>query len=386
MKGGWWLVLAAAACADSRPPDGTPCPGGECVRVHPSGIADPSSPDFHGALVAQLGWSFDSCVKCHGADFAGGTSRVSCLGCHASGPTSCTGCHAQPPSSGAHAAHSPRFACATCHVVPAAYTDAGHLKRADGSVIERAQVTFGGLAGAGAAWDGHKCTNVYCHGAAQPTWQGGSAPCGSCHGVPPPTHARAQCAECHPRVTDAAGNVIASALHVDGKVSLGDDSGTCLACHPNPGGAHASHTRAAHRLAPPIACSECHALPQTVTSAGHIDHAGPAIVFPPSSGPIARADSAQPAWSGATCAGVYCHGGGAKLAGDASPGIVRTPSWTPGSGAADCGACHGIPPTTAPHAPSMTLAACTTCHPTTIDATGAFVTGGTHLDGKVDAQ
>jgi len=124
-----------------------------------------------------------------------------------------------------------------------------------------------------------------------------------------------------------------------------------------------------------------------VNDPGHIDHAGPATVFPPSAGPLARADSAQPSWNQVTCAGVYCHGAGAKLSTDTSPNVQRTPSWAPGSGAADCGACHGIPPTTTPeHTPGLMLTDCVQCHPTTIDASGALIKNGTHLDGNVDAQ
>src|SRR6185369_10510634 len=120
-------------------------------------------------------------------------------------------------------------------------------------------------------WDGARCNNVYCHGAATPAWNGGSgeAQCDSCHGNPPSSHAgrNAQCSLCHP--TDAASN---GARHVDGKVNIGDDSGTCLACHPSPGGAHASHTQAKHELAPKLGCGECHFVPTQVDDPGHIDH------------------------------------------------------------------------------------------------------------------
>jgi predicted CxxxxCH...CXXCH cytochrome family protein len=53
----------------------------------------------------------------------------------------------------------------------------------------------------------------------------------------------------------------------------------------------------------------------------------------------ALARGAQPAWDGASCQEVACHG--ARLA-DPSPFV---PSWRDASGAARaCGACHGIPP------------------------------------------
>ncbi len=410
-------ALLFAACADGRPPDGVPCsdPSASCGRVHPLDVNDPASPDFHGTLIQNLGWNFSLCQGCHGQDFSGGTSGVSCLTCHSDGPTSCTTCHGQPPATGAHRAHASgatlqkKFDCTECHLKPLVYTDAGHLFAADGTLLpDEPRVTFGALAGAsldGGARIGPPtyasgtCSNVYCHGGAfadasatnrAPTWSGGGdqAACGTCHGTPPSDHARTNCAECHPRVVDGSGKIVDFARHLDGKLSLGDESGGCLACHPSPGGAHASHTGAAHKIAAPIACGDCHAVPQAVSSAGHIDHAGPATVFPAGLGGLAFSDGAQPAWShaAATCSAVYCHGGGAALAADTSPSIVRAPSWTPGSGAATCGACHGIPPTNAPHTAAMTLADCARCHPSTIDASGALVAGGTHLDGKVDAQ
>jgi predicted CxxxxCH...CXXCH cytochrome family protein len=277
------------------------------------------------------------------------------------------------------------------------WTDAGHLFHADGSVIGSAQVTFGALAqtsGAQARWDGETCANVYCHGATisdtaatlrSPSWNGGAndGACGTCHGLPPSNHANPRCNECHVRVVDANGALIGGSLHVDGKVSLGDDSGTCLACHPSPGGAHASHTQATHRLAAPLTCTECHLVPNALMSPGHIDH-DQADVFPAGTSALARTNSAKPSWdrSSSTCSDVYCHGGGQLLAADGAASIRRTPSWIQGSGPAECGACHGIPPVDAAHAPPMTLADCHRCH-RTVDATGALQIA-THMNGIVD--
>ena len=185
-------------------------------------------------------------------------------------------------------------------------------------------------------------------------------------------HAINRCGECHTRVANDQRQIIDDSLHVDGKVSLGDDSGTCLACHPNPGGAHASHTQALHALRGPLGCSECHAVPTMVTSPGHIDHPTPQL-FPPGSGPLAFTGGAQPTWDGTSCSGTYCHG-------DA------TPTWVPGNGAASCGSCHGIPPADSAHTGVTSLADCARCHPTTINASGALIVGGTHLDGVIDTQ
>jgi predicted CxxxxCH...CXXCH cytochrome family protein len=124
-------------------------------------------------------------------------------------------------------------------------------------------------------------------------------------------------------------------------------------------------------------------VPTTVLQPGHIDH-DRAIVFPPGTSVRARTDEAQPAWdrTSGRCSDVYCHGGGKLLAADGAAGIRRTPSWVPGSGAADCGACHGLPPADAAHSPTLTLLDCHRCH-RTVDATGAL-NPATHLNGVVD--
>jgi predicted CxxxxCH...CXXCH cytochrome family protein len=271
------------------------------------------------------------------------------------------------------------------------------LLDASGKPIEKAQVFFGALAhanGAQPTWDGQTCSNVYCHGATlndsaalstQPKWSGQSA-CGSCHGIPPSSHTLTSCVSCHPRVVDASGKISSPALHVDGNVSVGDDSGTCNACHATLSGAHTSHLQATHRLRPPLACTDCHALPAEVDSPGHIDHAT-VQVFPDGTSPLARADGANPTFdvSAGTCTNVYCHGSGAHLEGDAATTIVRAPSWS-ATNVAECGKCHGVPPIDAAHATSHSLADCHTCHPTTIDATGGLLVGATstHMNGVID--
>lgn len=349
--------LLALGCGAARPVDGRPCGSASaCEAIHPAGIADPASADFHGKLLQASGWDFGTCAKCHGADFAGGTSGKSCLKCHSDGPTACTVCHDQPPKTGAHVAHARKYDCTACHVKPASWNDTGHLFAADGSVITHAPVTV--------SYDGTRCSNTYCHGDATPAWNGGpsEATCGSCHRIPPANHASNRCGDCHGRVADNSAHLVGDALHADGKVSLGDDKGTCLSCHPTPGGAHASHTQALHELAAPIGCTSCHVVPTSLNSPGHIDQPR-AQVFPSGGG----------SWDGTKCSGTYCHG-------DA------TPTWVPGNGAATCGSCHAVPPVDSAHLGVTSLADCAQCHPKTMNASGAILVGGAHLNGIVDAQ
>jgi len=344
--------------------------------VHPGGIMNPADTDFHGTLAQTPGVGLSTCAKCHGGDFAGGAARASCLGCHQKGPTACDTCHGQPPATGAHSTHATRYGCSPCHLVPAMYTDV-HLH------APPARMRFAAIAGGQARWDAQMRTcSVSCHGGARPSWtpDPAQAACGSCHGLPPPGHADARCAACHPPA-DAP-------THADGHVDLGDGSGGCAACHgqPPPEGAHLAHALATHRLSAPVACAACHLVPAAVTSAGHIDHAPPATVFPAGLGGPAAADGATPTWDpgAGTCAQVYCHGGGVALASDHAAGLARTPAWS-GADQAACGTCHGIPPQDGVHWSAIRLTDCTTCHPT-MDASGAIVVPSRHIDGVIDVR
>jgi predicted CxxxxCH...CXXCH cytochrome family protein len=388
------LVLALGACANERPgPDAGPTP----VLVHPTGILDPASDDFHGQELARRNWNFAICATCHGEDFRGGRAKVSCLTCHADGPTACTTCHGQGPTTGAHVVHREvgKLACGECHTVPATWDAEGHILRGSVADPPPAEVTFGARAqrtidpadraGPPSFRDG-RCSNVYCHGdvlaaaggtATRPRWSDPAAPgaCDRCHGAPPPSHAQDHCATCHP----------AGAPHIDGIVQVGRAAG-CSGCHgdatsPAPPmdlagnvfttalgvGAHRAHTGAPSRLRGPIACETCHLVPRAVGDPGHIDSPLPAEV------------TLGLGWDrgSATCTTAWCHG-------------PARPVWT-AIGGASCGTCHGVPPADANHTSAMTLAACATCHPQTVDATGQIlVTPGPdgptshHMNGVVD--
>jgi len=437
--------------------------------VHPGGIMNPDSGDFHGKLLREQKYAFGVCQKCHGTDFAGGSSGVSCLGCHSKGPTDCSTCHGAIASKGSHAHHlgaagasavtggpgaaaplGKSYGCQECHVVPTAYTDVGHIFLASGELDPPpAEVKLGATAAltpAGAtraaepSYDPatQSCSNVYCHGAVladttgtntHPVWSApatGQADCGTCHGLPP-NHANGSvCSACHPAVVDKDRKIVAPDLHIDGKVDFaaaGADAtagSNCAGCHgsaasPAPPrslagqtaptargvGAHQAHLQATAHLRGPIACNECHRVPAEVSSAGHFTGHGAgadadiaAEVFPPDPtvGVLAQADGATPAWdvATATCSGVYCHGGGAKLRTDTAS-IDRAPVWT-AAGDLGCGsACHGLPPVFAPHMPSMARTDCASCHPRTVDPAGNIIVSGApgaetsaHMNGALD--
>jgi len=64
----WWT-----GCADRKDPSAP-------EKIHPEEWTEASSGDFHGSKVALAG--LVSCPACHGQDYQGGTSEVSCTSCH----------------------------------------------------------------------------------------------------------------------------------------------------------------------------------------------------------------------------------------------------------------------------------------------------------------
>lgn len=411
--------------------------------IHEPGILNPHDEDFHGELLRESGYDFDRCAECHGEDFGGGRAEASCTTCHENGPTDCTTCHSDLLERGAHAAHlpdGPAFGddCATCHEVPSVWSVPGHVLLADGTVDPSpAEVMLSGKAAVDGESDARegppaydpeqaRCANVYCHGdtfadtaaaLTEPVWIAeDQAVCGTCHGIPPSNHAQDDCVTCHGQVIDASMSIIAPELHVDTVVQVGGVDGGCSGCHGSPEspapppdlaggtstslvtvGAHAQHLFAPFRLRGPVACSDCHRVPTAVDDPGHIDDDRPAEVFPATiaGGSLAFADGASPSFDrgSASCSDVYCHGGGATLSADTSPGLVAMPTWTsPFDGAVYCGSCHGVPPTTGIHTDTMTLFDCTTCHPS-VDAFGNIVLDGPaeaptslHINGAIDVR
>lgn len=334
-------------------------------RIHPGGILNPASDDFHGELVADIGWDLDTCARCHGDGFDGDEGGT-CRSCHdeRDGPAACDTCHAMPPASGAHPVHVAQWPCETCHEVPARWDAPGHVL---GDAPPGEARGFDPATGA--------CT-VSCHGADRPRWHGGpdEAPCGSCHGAPPPDHVWDRCAACHP----------VGATHADGELQVGRTDG-CDGCHGSGGepappidlhgdtftgargvGAHRSHVDAPHGISAPVACDACHPVPTTLHAPGHVDTPPPADVH------IAVGWDRDTA----SCA-TWCHG-------------VARPRWTAvGAGEIACGTCHGVPPPTPAHDAAMTRADCAGCHPATVNAFGGIVViAGTsdHIDGEVDVD
>ena len=55
------------------------------VSAHPAGWSEPGSVNFHGEFISGSTGKLQNCTTCHGEDFSGGTSEISCFSseCHA---------------------------------------------------------------------------------------------------------------------------------------------------------------------------------------------------------------------------------------------------------------------------------------------------------------
>jgi predicted CxxxxCH...CXXCH cytochrome family protein len=192
---------------------------------------------------------------------------------------------------------------------------------------------------------------------------------------------------CHTDVDDQ-NEFVLPGLHVNGKVDVVEP--TCTQCHgsaDNPApprdtlgniqvsamgvGAHAVHLNGGDGAARPLACSECHTVPEKSEDPSHADGLPAEVTL---TGVGTTADRA-PAWqhSSATCVDTWCHGPGAARK-------VTTPRWTD-PGPSTCASCHGFPPA-APH-PQMTD--CSRCHGQVVAADDQrMLEPLRHVDGIVD--
>ena len=102
-----------------------------------------------------------ACISCHGENFTGGISGVSCRVCHINtdGTVSCSQCHGYPPATGAHADHRlPNLSCVDCHS-----NTVGTPNHDSGVVDVNINATYNANSGT-ATFSGVNCTNISCHG------------------------------------------------------------------------------------------------------------------------------------------------------------------------------------------------------------------------------
>ena len=320
-------------------------------------------------------------------------------------------------SVGAHQAHMgistwrAPIACGECHLVPAAVLAKGHIDSPT-----PAEVIFGNKAGTTATWNGSTCSNVYCHGATlvdgtgpaggnatKPVWtvvNGSQSQCGSCHGLPPPPPhtVDTDCGKCHPTMTAGQPGVITDpSRHIDGNLDVLGDA-ACNSCHGSTTGgnappkdtlgntlttargvgAHQSHLNPTSPFFKAIACTDCHLVPATVNSVGHIDTPLPAEVI------FSQRAGSSPTWNGAACANVYCHGSTLTDGSSGAGGTATSPLWAKVDGTqAACTSCHGNPPPL-PHVQNPD---CGQCHADVMAGQPTkFVDATKHIDGNLDVN
>lgn len=394
-------------------PDCGKCHGPTMTEGQPGVITNPLT-HIDGALNVNTD---RPCNSCHGS---AGTPASNSAPLNAPPKDNAGNTATNTRGVGAHQAHlapatpiGKLVVCADCHVVPSAVGSVGHV-----DTPLPADLTFSARAGTAPTWNGAQCGNTYCHGATltqpngsgaggtatSPSWtkvDGTQKACTSCHGNPPPLPhlQRSDCQTCH--LDMSSPTTFADVTkHIDGNLDVNSNQ-ACNACHGDHGtpttvvtdpknappfdsagtgnattlraiGAHQKHlvpTGTAWRAA--ITCDQCHRVPTSVGSVGHIDTALPAeLTF--------TGGAAGTTWNGSTCSS-YCHGTTLPNAG----GAVPNPLWTKVDGTqAQCNSCHGDPPTNAPHNGSTNCGP--TCHPNATNNTINPAMAAMHINGTVD--
>ncbi|HWP83182.1 MAG TPA: CxxxxCH/CxxCH domain-containing protein [Bacteroidota bacterium] len=265
-------LVFVAACSELR--DDLPSASSAERKIHPAGWKDTASGEFHGTAVRQAKWEMKSCQSCHGQNYRGGVSGISCTTCHtdAGGPESCSTCHGStnpaPPRDiskntatsargvGAHQTHirgttrAANAVCTDCHKVPSSTYEAGHLDSELPAEVEflgfRSSKSTTGFTPTYSSATG-TCSNNYCHGnftngnpTNAVTWSGfasTAAACGTCHGDPnkatlaeralPKTSANGgthpdltNCSTCHGDVVNASLSFVNPSKHINGKLNV----------------------------------------------------------------------------------------------------------------------------------------------------------------------
>ncbi len=207
---------------------------------HPTGWLDSSSDNYHGLEVARTGAA--GCAACHGDDYLGGTSGVSCYTCHngpsghptgwldsssdsyhglevaRTGTSECAACHGDDYRGG-----TSEVSCYTCHNGPSGHPTAGWF--------DRASANYHGLK---AATEGKEAC-APCHGN---DYKGGTSgvSCFTCHNGPSghPTGWFDRTSNYyHGKRVEDNGAAICAPCH--GEDYMGGIAGiSCYTCHDGP--------------------------------------------------------------------------------------------------------------------------------------------------------
>ena len=161
-------------------------------------------------------------------------------------------------------------------------------------------------------------------------------------------------------------------------------------------GAHASHLYN-NTLGQIVACNNCHVVPQSVYSEGHLDATPNSIVKLSGIATTNIASNASFDPNTGVCANTYCHGNFKFRKSNAVPtnqfiftdsvivGNAVSVTWTKVDGSqVKCGSCHGLPPTG--HVGPIPLTECFTCHGNVVDENGNIINQSLHINGTADVR
>jgi len=289
--------------------------------------------------------------------------------------------------------------CQTCHYKTA--TDAATMKSYSGVLrhnngvrdVTFAAVTYGSFTSyksteTGSAGTTRTCNNTACHG-------------GKSRGVWSATAQNLDnaCLHCH-----GAGNGTGVALRADkynaapGWGGTGTSTDQIALSNDNRVGAHFVHLSSVYM--PKLKCNECHAVPSGPFDGTHMASmrfTSPTLTFAQASTAVKNTTSPVKtdgtAGSAATCTTTFCHG--SNMPKSDTSGTARSPGWAQntlmtGSPGADCGTCHGNPPTAGTTAATHSAytgqptTSCVTCHAMVVNASGTIVNKSLHMNGVVN--
>jgi predicted CxxxxCH...CXXCH cytochrome family protein len=276
------LAVGSEFCTECHGEDysggtsGVACSDCHANYPHPNNWVAPGNASSHAAHLKDHYWNMDQCKSCHGANYQGGVSGVSCYNCHTEpgGPEACNVCHGTsatavsvlsswaPPKDlfdnidpsvagvGAHQIHLTQNTwstaytqdCNLCHVETNSFDDPTHIN-GEVDIAFAPIATHFGRVEPEYNFITNKCDNVYCHGniehdqntSAHPeiysdslmvgnnpsvNWTGvgkNQAVCGTCHVLPPTGHVDLpNCSTCHYTVVDDNNNIIDKSKHING--------------------------------------------------------------------------------------------------------------------------------------------------------------------------
>ncbi len=250
----------------------------------------------------------------------------------------------------------------------------------------------------GRGWTDPSSPNFHGNAIRSANWD--MRPCQSCHGaLYDGGKVGVSCRECH---TNGAGPENCATCHGSANPAPPKDLNGNTSTTAHGVGAHQRHLLGGGSSATyTLVCSECHHVPPSVYSAGHVDSPLPAdVLFQGGLSGADPSDVASPAYDSQTfkCNNVFCHGNWnlEKSSSDYpfayTDSVMRgsnyAPLWTGGSVEVACGTCHGLPP--AGHAAADTTGAtCGTCHTNPsgqaiVNTSGQIVDKLNHLNGKIN--